>query len=221
MPRVALFDLDNTLLDRASAFARWARIFTAERGLGADAVPTLIAEDRDGFRSRDEFLGFLSARYGVELDYQDYLRVYLDGFAGEDAVFSGLGGLRAAGWLVGVVTNGLTTTQNSKIDRTGLRRHVDAVCVSETVGVWKPDPAIFDAALRGLGVDPADDRSGYWMVGDALHADVAGGSAAGIRTIWLSRGRGEPEPGGPVPDRVAEGIVEAFKIISGDGISGS
>jgi HAD superfamily hydrolase (TIGR01549 family) len=212
MPRVALFDLDNTLLDRTAPFARWARLFVAEHGLGADAIATLVAEDRDGFRDRTEFIAFLLDRFGVNLDPDDYYRVYLDGFAGEDAVFTGLDALRDDGWLVGVVTNGLTMTQNSKIDRTGLRRHVDAVCVSETAGVWKPDPAIFETALRALGVDPAADRSGYWMVGDALHADIAGGVAAGIPTIWLHRDRDLPADG-PKPHHSVGSILDAFAVI--------
>jgi FMN phosphatase YigB (HAD superfamily) len=212
MPRVALFDLDNTLLDRTAPFARWARMFAAEHGLGAAAVRTLVAEDRDGFRPRDEFAAAVSKRFGVDLAYDDYLGVYLDGFAGDDSVFAGLDGLRAAGWLTGVVTNGFTTTQNSKIDRTGLRRHVDFVCVSQTVGVWKPEPGIFEIALRELGVDPSHDRSGHWMVGDALHADIAGGVAAGIPTIWLHRGRELPADG-PTPDHMVADISEAFTVI--------
>ena len=93
-----------------------------------------------------------------------------------------------------------------------LRRHVDAVCVSQTAGVWKPDPAIFETALRDLGVDPAADRSGYWMVGDALPFDIAGGVAAGIPTIWLHRDRELP-PDGPKPDHSVASILDAFAVI--------
>ena len=61
--------------------------------------------------------------------------------------------------------------------------------VSEAVGVSKPDPAIFEHALRALGCDAADAV----MVGDSWAADVEGARGAGIRPIWFNRaGRRAP-----------------------------
>ncbi|MFF5172397.1 hypothetical protein ACFY3U_07165 [Micromonospora sp. NPDC000089] len=48
MQRLALFDLDNTLVDRSAAFRRWAAEFCADRHLPDDALAWLIATDRDG-----------------------------------------------------------------------------------------------------------------------------------------------------------------------------
>lgn len=63
--------------------------------------------------------------------------------------------------------------------------------VSETIGVAKPDPAIFHAALRQLGRAPADAV----MLGDSWAADVLGARAAGVRAVWLNRHqRACPDP---------------------------
>jgi putative hydrolase of the HAD superfamily len=43
-----LVDLDNTLIDRAGAFARWARQFVSARHGAAVDVQWLIDADRDG-----------------------------------------------------------------------------------------------------------------------------------------------------------------------------
>lgn len=58
---------------------------------------------------------------------------------------------------------------------------VAIVVDSTVVGVAKPDPAIFAPALGALGTDPA--RTLY--VGDTVHADVRGATAAGMPAVQL------------------------------------
>lgn len=58
---------------------------------------------------------------------------------------------------------------------------VTIVVDSELVGVAKPDPAIFRPALAALGTAPA--RTLY--VGDTVHADVRGATAAGMPVVQL------------------------------------
>jgi putative hydrolase of the HAD superfamily len=48
----------------------------------------------------------------------------------------------------------------------------------------KPNPEFFFAAARELSLTPED----CVVVGDTLHADIAGANAAGIRSIWIDRG---------------------------------
>lgn len=58
---------------------------------------------------------------------------------------------------------------------------VTIVVDSTLEGVAKPDPAIFRPALQALGTDPA--RTLY--VGDTVHADVRGATAAGMPVVQL------------------------------------
>ncbi|MEC8872469.1 MAG: HAD family hydrolase, partial [Actinomycetota bacterium] len=51
---------------------------------------------------------------------------------------------------------------------------------SDEVGVYKPDPAIFLAAMDGLGVD---DPASVTHVGDLKRTDVAGARALGMATV--------------------------------------
>jgi FMN phosphatase YigB (HAD superfamily) len=69
------------------------------------------------------------------------------------------------------------------LEQSGLRERLDAVAISHDVGVRKPRPEIFTAALDALGVAPEEAIH----VGDNLEADVAGAAALGIRTVWLTR----------------------------------
>jgi HAD superfamily hydrolase (TIGR01549 family) len=118
--------------------------------------------------------------------------------------------LRAAGDRVGVVTNGTEAQQRGKLALTGLAGKVDAVVVSDEVGIAKPDPRIFDLALEALGASGAP-RSEVWMVGDAAHADVVGAQAAGIRTAWLAHG--QEWDGDTPPDVIAHGPLDAVAAV--------
>jgi FMN phosphatase YigB (HAD superfamily) len=54
-----LVDLDNTLIDRSAAFARWARGLTAAQGRSAADVRWLVAADRDGLESRERLAAMI------------------------------------------------------------------------------------------------------------------------------------------------------------------
>lgn len=83
---------------------------------------------------------------------------------------------------IAVVSNNVTNEQVEKAAVCGIDRHVDALVISEEVGVAKPDPVIFQVALERLGARP--ERA--VMVGDSWDADVAGAHAAGIPAIWFN-----------------------------------
>ncbi len=69
------------------------------------------------------------------------------------------------------------------LDAMDVRRFFAAVVVSGDIEVRKPDPAIFEHALRALGARPEETVH----VGDDWECDVLGARAAGIRPVWLDR----------------------------------
>lgn len=83
-----------------------------------------------------------------------------------------------------LITNGASDTQRASLRMLGIEHAFDAVVVSGEIGVAKPDPAIFQVALRDLGVEPEQ----VWHIGDDPLTDVAGAHAAGITAVWLNRG---------------------------------
>src|SRR5262245_51391477 len=121
---LALFDLDNTLIDRLAAFERWAALFAAERKLPAGATDWLVETDADGSVPMEMFFGLVRERFGLpdppQVLWQDYRRRLPDLIYCRPEVLSGLQRLRAAGWTVGIVTNGATDNQTAKIRRSGL-----------------------------------------------------------------------------------------------------
>jgi len=89
------------------------------------------------------------------------------------------GGLR-----LGIVSNADGRVE-SALARAGLAQLVEVIVDSGAVGVAKPDPAIFDYALRPLGLDPGET----WYLGDTVTFDVRGAEAAGIEA-WVVDHRG-------------------------------
>ena len=214
LPPVAMFDLDNTLIDRQAAYLRWARHFVAERGLPLAALDDLIAFDRDGFARRDEVFTPMRSRYRLEESVEELIAAYRVSYptfvTAEPEVSAELARLRDAGWRLALVTNG-PPTQDEKIKRAGFSASFDAVCVSEVVGVRKPDPAIFSLAASMCGAELVGNAHA-WMVGDAPHYDIGGGRGSGMSTIWIRRGRIWPEAGF-APDVIVDSIGEAFATL--------
>jgi HAD superfamily hydrolase (TIGR01509 family) len=93
--------------------------------------------------------------------------------------------LRASGLRLGVVSN-WDCSLKGVLAGLGLAAAVDTIAVSAKVGVRKPDPAIFWAALRELRCEPGEAL----FVGDSLETDVLGARAAGLRGLLLDRGAG-------------------------------
>jgi putative hydrolase of the HAD superfamily len=102
--------------------------------------------------------------------------------------------LKEAGLRVGMVSNtGRTWGRHLRPiqDRLGIGRFFDVRVFSDEVGVRKPDPAIFRAALTGLGLPP--ERVVH--VGDDVDADVAGAKRIRMRAVWFDAGRAGHRPG--------------------------
>ncbi|MDH6132091.1 HAD superfamily hydrolase (TIGR01509 family) [Kitasatospora sp. MAA4] len=213
MQRLALFDLDNTLADRGAAFGRWAREFASQWRLDPEAVGWLTELDQDGLRPKDAFFTAVRERFGldasVERLWSQYRSRHAELMRCEPGVPQAVRQLRTAGWRVGVVTNGNHETQFGALRHTGLTALLDGWCISEAEGLRKPDPRIFALAAERCKVDGPYDG---WMVGDSIGADVGGGRAAGLGTVWIRRGRAWPPTEAP-PDHAVDTVPEAVGIL--------
>ncbi|HEX6865167.1 MAG TPA: HAD-IA family hydrolase [Thermoanaerobaculia bacterium] len=96
-----------------------------------------------------------------------------------------LAALRAQGLKLGIVSN-WDHRLPELLEGLGLARLFDALVYSSDVGVEKPDPRIFESALRRLDL-PA---GAALHVGDGRLEDVEGAQAVGMRALHLTRGRG-------------------------------
>ena len=80
---------------------------------------------------------------------------------------------------IGVVSN-FYGNLDRILKEAGMTKLIDSITDSSRVGIFKPQPGIFEAALRGLGVPPAAAA----MVGDSPDKDCVPAHRLGLTTVW-------------------------------------
>ena len=195
------FDLDDTLLDHASALRAGAGALydRVQPSLPFDAF--LAHWTASLARHYDRYLaGELSyeqqrwerVREVVDATLSDaaadgVFRTYLEAYEAAWSLFPDVQTtlIRLSGHRLGIITNGQAGQQRRKLEETGLLARVECVVISEECGFAKPNPEIFLKACSVLSDAP--DSSVY--VGDRYDVDAVGARKAGLTGIWLDRGR--------------------------------
>ncbi|MEU7649885.1 HAD family hydrolase [Streptomyces huasconensis] len=207
---LALFDLDNTLVDRQTALSDAITTLCCTRGFDAAIEQQMRTELADRATAGD--FARLRETFALEVPatqlWQDYVRLMATAVTCRPEVLEGLAQLRAAAWTIGVITNGAGDIQRAKLAATGIAGLADGVAVSGDLEIRKPDLRLFQLAAARCGVNLAD---GGWMVGDNPAGDIGGGHQAGLRTIWL---RGRPWPDGlPAAHHIVDNVTDAISIL--------
>jgi putative hydrolase of the HAD superfamily len=212
-----LFDLDQTLLDREAGARRWMEDLLDRAGATDSAERArlrleLLSADKGGYGDREAFSRRLAETFPqMGLTPEEFLEDFRSGLpqlipmdARVPAFLRRQRGLRA----LGLITNGSSWTQRSKMRRAGLDAgFFDVILVSGEEGIAKPDPEIFRRALERLGgVRPEKAL----FVGDHPRNDIEGASSAGLKTCWV-RLEGQPEP--PQADWAVDGVCELEELL--------
>ena len=201
--KAVFFDLDNTLFDHSQAeqltllellaempeinnsvdtdafLATYVRVNTAlwrDMAEGRLDVPTLkIQRLQQTFAAHDL----------PDVDYRSLSEKYLDIYSSKKVTVPGtyeiLDYLKSR-YPLGVLSNGFTETQRSKLRRLDLQDYFEYQLFSEEVGAMKPAREIFDAALTLCGYKP--DEVVY--IGDAYESDIVGAKQAGWHAIHFT-----------------------------------
>ena len=107
-----------------------------------------------------------------------------------------------------VVTNGFIEVQYEKFDKSGLRDCFSHIVLSEEVGCQKPNPRIYEAALRMNGVSAAEAV----MIGDSWNSDIQGAINAGIDQIWIRKSK-DPLPEGQSATYLVHTLSDVMEIL--------
>ncbi|MDI3339705.1 MAG: HAD family hydrolase [Sphaerobacter sp.] len=221
-PKLVLFDLDDTLCDHQASLRLRLRIAfeAACRGLpGIDLDALVEASVQRAVFGTDHFAEVLALagvrdQARVEQAVASYVSDRYRGLRLFDEALEVVEAVRQYA-RVGLITNGPSEIQRSKIARLQIAHIFPFILVSEEVGVWKPDPAIFHRALA-LG-EAAPHEAVY--VGDNPEHDVAGAQRAGLISVWVNR-TGRDWPGGPPPDYVVGNLRELLPLFGFGPVAG-
>ena len=195
-----LFDLDHTLLDFESAEE------TALTQMLEDMNFPDVEAFKDYYKPMNQGLwkdleqkkltkqelvdsrfaiGF--AHFGITIDgaemalrYQDYISLQGQSFPGAEDL---LARLEIAGFQLYGATNGVTAIQEGRLAHSIIAPYFKEIFISEQLGTQKPEAAFYEKIGNLI---PGFSKEQALMIGDSLTADIAGGNAAGIATLWYN-----------------------------------
>lgn len=221
--RYLLVDNDNTLMDFSLAEHRALREALIAFGLGAgDEVCAAYALENDALWKAlekgettlallrvERFARFLRrigrediSPAGLSDAYEARLATHAELMPGARALLEALHGRMR----IALVTNGISRIQRGRLRACAFEPLLDAVMISEELGVSKPDPAMVNAALAAMGCEARDQAV---LLGDSLTADIAAARAAGIDSIWLAL----PGQESPLPTHTVRSLAEALALL--------
>lgn len=188
--RLILYDLDGTLVDTRVDLAGAVNRTLADLGLPNRPDDELYGFVGNGVRML--LARAVGAMEGEVLEralavfrghYLGHLTDHSRPYPGVEAVLCAFADRHQA-----IVTNKAMAYTEPLVRDLGLGRRVNLVLGGDSTPHLKPHPAIVQAALRHFGVAPAEAV----MVGDGV-PDVEAARAAGVRSIGLVCGMGDPD----------------------------
>ena len=219
MARVAVFDVNETLLDLAGLDPVFARIFGQGSGrrewfgqvLQSALVSTVTDTYVDFGQVGQAALTMVAERRGVLLteEHRESVRERMRRLPPHSDVRHGLERLRDAGFRLATLSNNTLPVVEKQLDNAGLRGLFEQVLSADEVQRLKPAAEPYRLAAERLGVPIGEVR----LV--AAHAwDVAGAMRTGCAAAFVARPGQVLDPLAPAPDvvgrdlrEVAEGIV--------------
>ncbi len=128
--------------------------------------------DKLNYPISDDLIYLLSEEYINELPSNNYL------FEGAIELLEYL----QPKYELHIITNGFEEVQNLKLEKSGIKKYFNKIITSESVGVKKPNPRVFEFALEKASAK-ADNSV---MIGDNLEADIMGALNCGISSIHFN-----------------------------------
>jgi len=228
LPRVLLFDLDDTILrfsaGQPDCWRLALELHAAHLDDHALLLRAIVAEGSEFWAPAERaFWGRQNmhaarrliacsalAGHGVPLDLchriADEMTERKEALVRPfDGALEALASLRERGHRLGLITNGSSDFQRKKLTRFALEPLFDIILIEGELGYGKPDRRVFERALAFFDVAAADTC----MIGDNLEADIAAARGLGIPAIWHdAHGVGLPAQPIATPDRIIVSLNE-------------
>ncbi len=213
MPRVIVFDVNESLLDLRAMDPAFERVF-GDRSVRqqwfqqmlASAMVSIITDAYSDFGALGRgALQMTAERRGVQVSDEDQQRILgtMRELPPHPEVRSALERLREAGLRLATLTNSTRQMAEAQMQHAGLRDLFEQVLSADAAKRLKPHRAAYETAAEQLGVDVRQVR----LV--AAHAwDVAGALRAGCAAAFIARPGMVLDPLALRPDVVGKDLRE-------------
>ena len=215
MIRAVIFDLDGTLLNRDASlisfiddqYERWREV------LSPITKETYIARflelDCHGYVWKDKVYQQLIDEFQINTTWEQLLSDYMEEFQHHCIPFCNLRlmleQIKEQFIQVGMITNGKGTFQMNNIKALEIEEFFDVILVSELEGIKKPNPEIFQRALKSLNVSANE----CVFVGDHPTNDVKAAIDAGMIGVWKRAMQWEEVDS----DYIIDDLIELLPVI--------
>lgn len=191
MIKAVIFDLDGTLLNRDASVetfieSQYERLKNCLGHISKELyISRFIELDCRGYVWKNKVYQQLITEFNIKgITWEQLLHDYLAEFKKHCIPFPNLNSileaLKKQSILIGIITNGMGQFQMDNITALGIEKYFKTIVISEWEGVKKPNPEIFEKALKQLNV--LANESVY--VGDHPENDVIAAGKVGMKTIW-------------------------------------
>lgn len=194
--KAIFFDFDDTLQSRKGAYRLYCEQFVKKYFPDITEEEVLIKMDEmeehvdGGYKDREVYFPEMIDLWKWE-NHPPMQELY-DSFNYDfgkhivmlDGALDVLKAIKEKGYILGCITNGVSSLQNIKLDTAGIRDMFDVVVVSGDIGIYKPARGIFDEACKRAGVRNEEAL----FVGDHPVNDIQGALGADMKAIRMNYG---------------------------------
>ena len=191
-PKMILIDVDGTLVDSVPDLAFCVNAMMRELGMQEHSEAKIREWVGNGVErlTRRALIGQLDGEPDEDLfrkAYPIFLDLYAENTSKRSTLYpgirEGLDKLRAAGYVLGSVTNKAAQFTVPLLKDLGVYDDFSVVVAGDTLEKKKPDPAPLLYAAERMGVQPEE----CLMVGDSI-SDVSAARAAGFQIVCMPYG---------------------------------
>lgn len=218
MPRVCVFDVNETLLDLTALDPPFERGFgrpgVRREWFGQFLQSAFVATITDSYTDFGTIgraaLEMVAKRSGVELaaDERDAILGTMLTLPPHPEVLAALERLRSAGLRLAALTNSTENVATAQLTNAGLAPLFERILSANAARRLKPAREAYEMAARELGTDVG----GLRLI--AAHAwDVTGALRAGAAAAFVARPGMVLDPLAPVPDVVGADLSEVADLI--------
>jgi len=216
MIRAVLFDLDGTLLNRDASlksyidkqYDRWeSYLYHIPK---QQYISRFLELDCHGYVWKDKVFQQLIDEFHIHTSWQELLSDYIEKFQHHCIPFANLipmlKQLKKQSIQLGMITNGKGIFQTNNIKALGMEEFFEVILVSESEGIKKPDPEIFNRALNSMSVSAEESM----FVGDHPTNDVKAAKDVGMISVWKRAEQWDKIKA----DFIIDDLMEIFTIVA-------